>query len=188
MVGVARDFEYHLVPSPLPWTGTSSIRPGYSEPIQPDLRMRTKVHWARECMGTQEKMECTPNRQKKQVTSIFHYRETTSSLEQQRDPGTIATISLPFYECFTFISNPQTDRVHLPTSLGCSPHQLLRDLLLPRAEQSSGSLPCHRLFLDETWAITSGGQSPSTIRLLLTPFSLLGLCSPTWHCGAEASD
>lgn len=133
-------------------------------------------------------MKSTPNRQKEQLIFIFHYRETTSSPEQQGDPGTIAIISLPFHECFPSISDLQTDRVHFPTSLVCSPHQLLRDLLLPRAEKSSGSPPCHRIFLDETQAIASGEQSLSTVRALLTPLCLLGLCSPTWHCGAETSD
>ena len=37
MVWVGRDLKDHLVPTPLPWAGTPSTRPGAQSPIQPGL-------------------------------------------------------------------------------------------------------------------------------------------------------
>ena len=37
MVWIGRDLKDHLFPTPLPWAGTPSTRPGCSKPIQPGL-------------------------------------------------------------------------------------------------------------------------------------------------------
>lgn len=44
----------------------------------------------------------------KKATGTINLYVSTSSPEQQRDPGTIATMSLAFYELFTSISDPKT--------------------------------------------------------------------------------
>lgn len=62
-----------------------------------------------------------PKQAKGTIMSMFHYRELTYSPEQRRDPGTIATINLPFQMCFPSLSDLLSDWVRFPYLSGLQP-------------------------------------------------------------------
>lgn len=93
-------------------------------------------------MDTQAELKPTPNTCPKGTFNVhFSDREPKYSLEQLRDPGiTIATKNLSFQciskVCFHSLSVESISDCVSPTPLVCSPPQLLRELLLQRAEEA----------------------------------------------------